>query len=157
MFSHKIKHHRGRAPEKSVWVFGIVDVSTTPAMGFMEIVERRNAETLLPIIEKVVKPGSIIYSDEWRAYGRISENPDYEHQTVNHTLHFVDPKTGVHTQNVESYWNKQKNKIKRMCGCRRSQLKSYLDQYMWLERNKNHKFINFCKLLQNRYLRENAI
>ena len=75
------------------------------------------------------------------------------HETVNHTLHFVDPKTGVHTQNIESYWNKQKNKIKRMNGCRRSSLDSYLDQFMWLERNENQKFVNFCKLIQNRYVR----
>ena len=30
---------------------------------------------------------------------------------VNHLLFFIDPVTGVHTQNIESYWNHCKVKI----------------------------------------------
>ena len=32
-------------------------------------------------------------------------------------FNFVEPTTGVHTQNVESYWNRVKTKLKRMKGC----------------------------------------
>ena len=46
-FSHKPKHHRGRAAEIPIWVFGIVDTSFKPSVGFMEIVENRGAEILL--------------------------------------------------------------------------------------------------------------
>ena len=56
------------------------------------------------------------------------------HSTVNHSLHFVDPATGTHTQNIESYWNRVKGKLKRMKGCHGHQLPSYLDEYMWRER-----------------------
>ena len=56
------------------------------------------------------------------------------HGTVNHSLHFVDPVTGVHTQNIESYWNRAKLKLKRMKGCHADQLPSYLDEFMWRER-----------------------
>ena len=101
----------------------------------MEIVERRNAATLLPIIQNHVLPGSIVRTDEWAAYNRISSIPGVAaHQTVNHSLHFVDPATHVHTQNVESYWNRVKTKLKRMKGCTRDQLPSYLDEFMWRER-----------------------
>ena len=68
---HKSKYQRGRRADKEMWVFGITDTSTKPAITYLETVEKRDAATLLPIIEKVVRPGSIVYSDEWRAYRQI--------------------------------------------------------------------------------------
>ena len=53
---------------------------------------------------------------------------------VNHSLHFIEPNTGVHTQNIESYWSRVKTKRKRMRGCHEHQLPSYMDEYMWQER-----------------------
>ena len=49
-FSHKVKFHHGRPPSKQLWVFGLVDTSTNPGVGFMQIVERRDEATLLTII-----------------------------------------------------------------------------------------------------------
>ena len=54
---------------------------------------------------------------------------------MNHSLHFKDPVTGIHAQFIESYWNRVKIKLKRMRGCHRDQLPSYLDESMWLERH----------------------
>ena len=71
-FGHKVKGGRGRAPKNPLWVFGMVDTSFHPATGYMEIVTRRDAATLLPIIHNVARPGTIIHSDEWRAYMNVS-------------------------------------------------------------------------------------
>lgn len=131
LFSHKVKAHRGRGPREQVWVFGIVDTSKTPAVGYMEVVERRNAETLLPIINRVVRAGSTIHSDEWAAYSSISSRLGFEHSVVNHSLNFVTPRTLTHTQHIESYWNKQKYRIKKMKGVRRDFLQKYLNEFMW--------------------------
>ena len=60
-----------RQAENQIWVFGIVDTSYTPSRGYVEIVERRNAATLFPIIQSVCLDGSIIHSDEWKAYQKI--------------------------------------------------------------------------------------
>ena len=46
LFSHKVKAHRGHPPRKEIWVFGIVDTSHQPALGYMQIVPQRNAATL---------------------------------------------------------------------------------------------------------------
>ena len=43
------------------------------------------------------------------------------HDTVNHSLTFVAP-SGVHPQNVESYWNRIKHKFKKMKSCHREML-----------------------------------
>ena len=134
LFKHKPKYHRGRATAQEKWVFGIVDVSTQPATGYMELVPRRDAATLLPIIRQHVHPGSTIHSDEWRAYSSLQYDPHYHHYTVNHSLNFVNPVTGVHTQHVESYWGRAKAKLKRMHGTSDRLLPSYLDEFMWRER-----------------------
>jgi len=65
-----------------------------------------------------------VLSDEWAAYSNVSSLPNMsQHDTVN-------PNTGVHTQNVESYWNRQKTKLKRMKGV---VFDSYLDEFMHVE------------------------
>ena len=112
-----------------------MDTSSTPALGYMEIVQRRDAATLLPIINNHVAPGTIIHSDEWSAYRRVGYLPNVSsHSTVNHSLTFVAPVTGTHTQHIESYWNRAKVKFKRMRGCHTHQIPSYLDEFVWRER-----------------------
>ena len=62
--------HR-RPPRSPVWVFGMVDVSHQPALGYLEIVPQRDAATLLPIIQTHSNPGTEIWSDEWWAYQQV--------------------------------------------------------------------------------------
>ena len=115
------QHHRGRATTQEQWVFGMIDASHEPALGYMEIVSRRDASTLLPIIQAHVLPGTIIYSDEWAAYNQVQNLPNI---TSHHSLHFVDAATGVHTQHTESYWSRVKHKFKRMNGVHLQQMAS---------------------------------
>ena len=77
-----------------MWVFGLADSSHTPALGYMEIVPDRSAATF---IKAHVAPGTIIHSDEWSAGLEA-----FPHETVNHSIEFVNPATGTHTQNIES-------------------------------------------------------
>ena len=96
-------------------MFGLADCSQSPALGYMEIVPDQTAATLLPIIQAHTRPGTTVRSDEWSAYRRIQGLPTVgQHQTVNHSLHFADPTTSVHTQNIELYWARVKLKFKRM-------------------------------------------
>ena len=130
------QYHRGRATRQEVWVFGMCDTSQIPALGVMEIVPNRAAVTLLPILQQHLRSGTTVHSDQWAAYNRTQQLPSVAtHNTVNHSLHFVDPATGVHTQNVESYWNRVKGKFKRMKGVHEDMLSSYLDEFMWREQH----------------------
>jgi len=150
-FVHKVKHHRGRAPQSDVWVFGITDIATQPSVGYMTIVGDRSASTLLPIIQNVVRAGSIIHGDQWRGYYNLQRDSGLVHSTVNHSLHFVDPSTGVHTQNIESYWNKHKSRIKAMKGVCRNMLQSYLNEYMWRDRFQTTAFASICTHIVSQY------
>ena len=110
----------------------------------MELVDKRDRETLLPIIEEHTLPGTIIHSDCWTAYSRVAELATVaQHGTVNHSRHFVDPQTGFHTQAIESYWARAKAKLKRIRETRQTLLPSYIDEFMWRERygrNEKRKF-----------------
>lgn len=131
----KRKYHVGRMiPQR--WIFGLYDV--TAKLGYIELVPDRTAATLLPIIARVVAPGSIIHSDMWRAYRNIP-TLGFRHETVNHSVEFVSA-IGVHTQNIERYWNSAKQKIKRLRGSNEFLLPSHLDEFMWRERyGKSHE------------------
>lgn len=62
-------------------------------------------------------------------YHHVASLPNVNgHNTVNHSIEFVDSVTGAHTQNIESNWNL---KIR---GCHEDQLASYLDEYMYRKR-----------------------
>nr|XP_047136274.1 uncharacterized protein LOC124813377 [Hydra vulgaris] len=54
--------------------------------GYLTRVEDRTANTLVPLIQTWIAPGSTIQSDEWASYNNLS-NLGYIHSTVNHTTY----------------------------------------------------------------------
>ncbi|KAL3069063.1 hypothetical protein niasHT_034293 [Heterodera trifolii] len=131
------KYHRGHRVRK-IWLFGMYDVHTN--IGVVRIVPDKSRATLLPIIEEFVVPGSSIHSDQWAAYmggaiPTIPVIPPYVHHSVNHTIHFVDPLTGAHTNHVECFWKNLKMKFKAMSGTYREMLPRYCDEHMWRQFN----------------------
>ena len=100
----KRKYNRGRIIEPK-WIFGGIDPATGEC--FVQFVQDRSKATLHPLIERFIKPGTEIHSDEWRSYlsiPRLNVQPRFHHGTVNHSRNFVDPETGVHTNNIENLW-----------------------------------------------------
>ena len=131
-------------------MFGMVDTTHSPALGYMQLVARRDAATLLPIIQSHIAPGTIIHSDQGSMYNRVGTLPSVSsHGTVNHSIEFVNSTTGVHTQNIESYWNRVKTKLKRMKGCHATELASYLDEFMWKERHGSTTRVAFNNIVRD--------
>ena len=81
-----MQHHRGRATTQEVWVFGMVDTSSTPALGVMVTVPNRSAQTHLPIMQRHLWPGTTDYSDQSAAYRNVQQMT-----TVAQHFNFVDP------------------------------------------------------------------
>lgn len=123
----KRKYNRGRlVPEK--WVIGIYDV--TSKKGYVKYVENRSADTLIPVIREVVRLGTEIWTDEWRAYRRLN-TMGYTHRTVNHSRNFVDPVTGVCTNQVEGFWSCLKGFLRSKGVMSSPFLPEYIDLFMW--------------------------
>jgi transposase-like protein len=119
-------------PVTQQWVFGGTDLTTKEY--FMEMVPARDAATLIPVIQRNIVAGSTIWSDEWAAYRTLNQH-GYLHNTVNHSRYYVDPATGVHTNNIEARWSACKAAFKRRFGVARHLLPQYLDEYMWRSRH----------------------
>ena len=129
----KRKYNRGKRVEGS-WILGMIEIDTEASHALkgnfrLEICpdNRRDAETLLPLIQKHIAPGTTIHSDCWKAYGSLEEL-GYKHYTVNHSEHYKDPETGVHTNNIESNWRPLKRALQ---GSSKNTLADHLCEYLW--------------------------
>lgn len=124
------------------WVFGILEVSHTTRRPILKVVRRRSTDQLLPIIKRHVKRGSSIVTDDWRAYKRALSEEGYDHHTVCHKRHFVDPGSRCHTQNLERAWQTFKCDVWRHIGNRTTGLlKEHLrviEWEYWLGRSHRH-------------------
>lgn len=141
------------------WVFGIVECEVDELGKRKAVearyfyVEKRDKNTLLPIILKEVEKGSTIYSDEWAAY-RTLENYGYIHKTVNHSQSYVAP-DGSHTNTVEVSWHHMKTRfLRQMFGVSEKLLVSYLHEESVRSKFKNNmyffnKFLDFLSLYNN--------
>ena len=68
---------------------------------FMLPIEFQNADSIVEIIARHVKPGSIIHTDLWKDYSCIkSEFGCFQHRTVNHSKEFKDSLDGTHTNTI---------------------------------------------------------
>ena len=74
----------------------------SPALRVMELVASRDAATLLPIIQRHVWLGTIVWSDMWMVYNDVQHLPAVaQHQMVNHSIEFFNSATRVHTQHMK--------------------------------------------------------
>ena len=138
-----------------MWVFGVLSCDTRPAKGYFEVVTKRDRDTLLPILAKCLLPGSEVHTDDWGAYEGMEQHlPNHvaRHRVVVHADNFVDPVTGVHTQEAESAWANLKAPIKQRRGIPTEDLQVYLNERMWRQwRGQNEVIANFLLVLASQY------
>ena len=132
----KRKYNRGHKVGDKSWVFGGICRSNKEF--FAVVVLDRKEETLLDYIKQYIAPGTMIFSDGWKAYHNIRriEGFNYSHEVVNHSENFVDPVTGTHTNTIESKWGGLKRVIPKNAR-RKERLGPYLTSEMWRKKHIN--------------------
>ena len=135
------KYHKGH-PVKGQWVFGGVERESGET--FLVPVKDRTADTLMAIIRDWIEPGTKVISDCWGAYRDLGTQ-GYIHQTVNHSIHFVDPNTGAHTNTIEGTWHQVKVFLGQYN--RGEDYEFHLAQYMFAARCKAQGVPPFTQLL----------
>lgn len=75
-----------------------------------KVVKDRTVNTLYPIITDNIELGSMIYTDEHRAYKSLGTS-GYKHEAVNHSAKEY-ARGACHTNTIESYWSRLKLSIR---------------------------------------------
>ena len=129
----KRKYYRGHKVEGQ-WVFGGREKYDKTKI-FMVPVNNRKQSTLIPIIQKWIKPGTIIHSDCWKAYSKLN-TLGYTHVTVNHSKEFMNRENAACTNAIESEWRHAKVFMPNY-GVHRGLHAGYLAEFMWHRMNTN--------------------
>lgn len=124
---------RGWGSENKTVIFGMYQRN-----GNLRImpVENRERATLYPIIQKSVKKGSTIYTDDYRVYKTFGRY--YKHASVNHSIgEYV--KGDVHTNSIENVWKNLKAELRTYHRPSRKHLHLYCGgfQFRWNMRKKS--------------------
>ena len=127
----KWKYHKGHKVEGQ-WVFGCREKYNKKQFFMIPVCNRKEA-TLIPIIKKWIKPGSIIHSDCGKAYSKL-KSLGYTHITVNHSKEFVNSESAACTNSIESDWRHAKLQMPSY-GTHIGDHAGYLAEFMWRRSN----------------------
>ena len=141
----KIKYNLGHRVE-GVWLVGGVEITKERKLFLVEVSERK-AVTMLNVIKKYVQASCIVHTDLFKSYNNLERDLKVQQITGNHSECYVNPDTGVHTNNIEGTWNGIKMSINvrnRISGT----IISHLLEYEWRRANSKHiwrAFLNRIK------------
>lgn len=106
-YTHPNPQKRSSAKaHNSQTIFGMVERG---GKAKVKHVKSSGKRVLIPEIQEGVKPGTTVYSDEWKVYNKLPMY-GYPHASIKHSSQrYVDGK--VHTQNIENLWSNMKRGI----------------------------------------------
>jgi transposase len=119
------KGKRGRGSAGKVPVFGILKRG---GKVYAKIIPDASSDTLLPIIEKKVRPDSIVYSDSWKGYNALDVS-DFKHYRINHSKEFA--KSHNHINGIENFWNQAKRHLRKFNGVPKEHFYLFLKECEW--------------------------
>jgi hypothetical protein len=137
----KRKYNRGHHVEGQ-WVFGGVERGS--GRTFLVSIHDRSEQTLIGLIKEWTDHNTTIISDCWAPYKSIPR-AGYKHFTVNHSIQFVDPTTGAHTNTIESTWKHVKVLMNQYN--RKPDYTYVLAEYMFRKRCKAESVRPFCNFM----------
>lgn len=119
------KHHkgkRGRGSENKIPVFGILKRN---GKVYTQIIENSTSETLLGIVKEKIKPDSVVYTDSFAAYNKLTIS-GYKHHRVNHSVEFARGKN--HINGIENFWAYCKMRLAKFHGLKKEEFYLHLKE-----------------------------
>lgn len=137
----KRKDNRGRR-RKGIWVLGIISEEERGRV-VIEVIQTRGTDSIIPVIQKRVAPGTTIKTDKLNVYECLKNLQErYKHFAVNHSVHLVEPFTGLNTNLIEGTWAHFKASLPQFGlhsedGCYESYLYQFAYQHLVRDRYPN--------------------
>lgn len=100
----KVKESRGRSTKDKTPVLGMVNKGKVTS----QVVPDTNARTLKPIIDRMIRKGEIVVTDEWLGYKSVSSTQ--KHRVIKHKENEYI-RDGFHTNAIEGFWSLLKRGI----------------------------------------------
>jgi len=141
-FGGKRKGQRGRGAAGKSIVFGLLE---RDGRVYTRVVSNVSAETLLDIIRKKTRKGSVYYTDTFKSYNSLRRWG--KHHRLNHSKAFAH-KGKNHINGIEGFWSFAKHKPDNYHGVSKSNFVLYLKEMEW---RYNHRKENLLKLLLDVY------
>lgn len=142
----RLKGSRGRGTldQEKPPIFGLIQRNGDVAIRMLPNIQQA---TIRPVITNFVKPGSLLYTDEYDIYRRLTEW-GYEHKTVNHSQgEYARDEDGdgfheVHVNTLEGFW---------------SLLRSWLRPHRGISQEKLPLYLGFFEFVHNARRRGKAL
>lgn len=99
------KGQQGRSLKKKTPVMGLLSDGLVHA----RVIPNATKKVLQAIIDELVRPGSVIVSDEWGGYNDVEKK--YIHEVVKHNIRQYVNRKGFHTNGIEGFWSQLKRGI----------------------------------------------
>jgi len=127
------KGKRGRGAAGKVPVFGLLKRG---GKVYTKIIPDAKSSTLMPIIQKKVKPDSIVYTDYWRGYN-VLDVSEFKHYRINHSKLFAHKHN--HINGIENFWNQAKRHMRKFNGVPKEHFYYFLKECEWRFNNPSPK------------------
>ena len=124
----KGKRGRGTLQSEKPPILGMIERG---GQVVIEMLENVKQITIKPLIEQTIQEGSLIYTDEYNIYHRLTEW-GYSHKTVNHSLgEYARDEDGdgfceVHVNTMEGFWSLLRSWLRPHRGISQEKLPLYL-------------------------------
>ena len=145
-FGGRRKGKRGRGAFNKVPVFGILERNGVVKV---EAIKDVTAETLLNITVKMVRRGSIVYTDKFKSYDTLMFC-GYKHLRIDHKRRFTNGK--VYINGLEGFWSYAKERLIKHHGVSKKRFPLYLKEMEFRYNNRSRNIFhllvkNICDLV----------
>ena len=124
-FGGRRKGKRGRGAAGKVPVFGLLQRG---GRVYTQVIPNAKRQTLMPIMEEMIVPDSIVYSDALPSYNAL-DVAAFRHFRVNHSKSFVKGQT--HINGIENFWNQAKRHLRKYNGIPQHHSELFLKECEW--------------------------